>query len=47
MERYNYYSSNYEDDSRILSQNKIEEIAVELSREITQEIDKQFKEALK
>ena len=47
MENYNYYSSNYEDDNRILSQNKIEEIAVELSREITQEIDKQFKEVLK
>ena len=47
MENYNYYSSNYDDDSRILPQNKIEEIAVELSREITQEIDKQFKEALK
>lgn len=47
MESYNYYSSVYDDDNRILSQNKIDEIATELSREITQEIDKQFEMVLK
>ncbi len=47
MENYNYYSSNYDDENRILSQNKIDEIAVELSREISQEIDKQFEKVLK
>ena len=44
---YNYYSSNYDDDNRILSQSKIEEIAIELSREITQEINSQFEKVFK
>lgn len=34
--------STYDDDNRLLSQSKIDEIAEELSREVTQEINKQF-----
>lgn len=39
---YNNYSSNYDDDNSLLSQRDINEIADELSREVTEEINKQF-----
>ncbi len=39
---YDNCLSTYDDDNRLLSQSKIDEIAEELSREVTQEINKQF-----
>jgi hypothetical protein len=43
MECYVYNTpSNYEEDNGLLSKSDIEEIASELSREITEEINKQF-----
>lgn len=39
---FNSYLSNYDDEDRILSKSKIDEIAEDLSREITEQIDKQF-----
>ena len=39
---YDNCLSTYDDDNRLLSQSKIDEIAEELSREVTQEIIKQF-----
>ena len=39
---YNNYPSNYDDDNSLLSQRDIKEIADELSREVTEEINKQF-----
>lgn len=47
MEQYlfNLYLSNYDDEDRILSKSKIDEIAEEISYEITKEIDSQFEVA--
>ena len=44
MEQYlfNSFLSGYDDDDRILSKSKIDEIAEELSEEITKQTDKQF-----
>ncbi len=44
MEKYlfNSFLSGYDDEDRILSKSKIDEIAEELSYEITKQIDKQF-----
>lgn len=43
MESYVYNNlSNYEEDNGLLSKSDIEEIASELSREVTEEINKQF-----
>lgn len=44
---YNYYSSIYDNDNRLLSQSKIDEIAAELSDLIAKEIDRQFEKILK
>ena len=44
---YNYYSSIYDNDNRLLSQSLIDEIATELSDEIIKEIDKQFEKVFK
>lgn len=44
MEQYlfNSYLSNFDDEDRILSKSQIDEIAEELSDEITKQIDLQF-----
>ena len=39
---FNSFFSGYDDEDRILSKSQIDEIADDLSKEITEQIDKQF-----